>query len=96
MSTAPSPAPPQPLDDASPSTVRDYLIHILTTHHSAPVDSAHAVASKWRFGRGSELRSFPLSTYMEIFGAEAGTILHAHCRADWAAAGKGRISDRGA
>lgn len=83
--------PSLPAPTTSPLEIREYISQLLITQHSAHPDEAQKIAAKWRFGRGSELLSFSAQTYGEIFGAEAGAILHAH------ASGKHgeKISERG-
>ncbi|TGO31013.1 hypothetical protein BPAE_0002g01060 [Botrytis paeoniae] len=76
MSTAPS-VPPL---DATSLTVREYISHILHNHYDVPKDEAENLAAQWKYGRGSELRTFDVDTFRSIFGVEAGTLLFAYLR----------------
>ena len=74
-------ATPQPPDrDASPSNVRNRFITILTDLHGVPESDARDIASKWKYGRGSELNYYDVDTFRTIFGSEAGTLLFGHAR----------------
>jgi hypothetical protein len=74
--------PPFPPPSATPPEVRTYFTALLSTLHSGPEPDAEKIASKWSFGRGSELRYYDLSTFREIFGFEAGTVLFGHARGE--------------
>ena len=72
--------PPLPPPDATPVAVRGWFTTILTDLHSLPAPDAIEIASKWRYGRGSELTYYDMETFRLIFGAEAGTVLFGHAR----------------
>lgn len=76
MSTAPSPPPL----DATPLAVREYISHILHNHYDVPTQEAENLAAQWKYGRGSELRTFDVDVFRSIFGVEAGTMLFAYVR----------------
>ncbi|THV44721.1 hypothetical protein BGAL_0589g00080 [Botrytis galanthina] len=76
MSTAPS-VPPL---DATSFTVREYISHILHNQYDVPKHEAEDLAAQWKYGRGSELRTFDVDTFRSIFGAEAGTLLFEYVR----------------
>ncbi|KAF5879588.1 uncharacterized protein Bfra_006795 [Botrytis fragariae] len=76
MSTAPS-VPPL---DATALTVREYISHILHNHYDVPKHEAESLATQWKYGRGSELRTFDVDVFRSIFGVEAGTLLFAYLR----------------
>jgi hypothetical protein len=74
-------ATPQPPErDASPSNVRSWFVVILTDLHGVPENEAREIASKWKYGRGSELNYYDVDTFRLIFGSEAGTLLFGHAR----------------
>ena len=73
-----TPSPPSP--DASPATVRTWLTTILCDVHSVQEEQARGIASKWKYGRGSELTYYDLETFRTMFGGEAGTLLFGHAR----------------
>jgi len=80
---------PAPTNTHTPE-VRIYFTALLTTLHSLPASSAEKIAAKWQFGRGSELQYYDISTFREIFGVEAGTVLFGHARGELGGgAGKG-------
>ncbi|TGO54094.1 hypothetical protein BOTNAR_0277g00090 [Botryotinia narcissicola] len=76
MSTAPSVPPP----DATSFTVREYISHILHNHYDVPKHEAEDLATQWKYGRGSELRTFDVDTFRSIFGVEVGTLLFEYVR----------------
>ncbi|TGO10507.1 hypothetical protein BTUL_0133g00140 [Botrytis tulipae] len=76
MSTTPS-VPPL---DATSFTVREYISHILYNHYDVPKHEAEDLATQWKYGRGSELRTFDVDTFRSIFGAEVGTLLFEYVR----------------
>jgi hypothetical protein len=78
-----------PLPDASPAAVRGYFTTLLHTLHSVPEPEAARIAVKWQFGRGSELRYYDITTFREIFGVEAGTVLFGHARGELGNGGNG-------
>jgi hypothetical protein len=41
---------------------------------------AQEIASKWQYGRGSELTYYDIDTFRLIFGVEAGTLLYGYAR----------------
>jgi hypothetical protein len=94
----PEMAMPLPPLDASPATVRTWFTTLLTDLHSVPENEAREIASKWQFGRGSELRYYDVGTFRDIFGAEVGTLLFGHARRELGGAvrgpspGVGRVS----
>jgi hypothetical protein len=74
-------ATPQiPDRDASPTSVRNWFVTILTDLHSVSESEARDIASKWKYGRGSELLYYDVDTFRVIFGGEAGTLLFGHAR----------------
>jgi len=77
-----TPTPTRPPPTATPSEVRAYFSTLLTALHSVPKSEAEKIAAKWQFGRGSELKYYDLSTFREIFGVEAGTVLFGHARGE--------------
>lgn len=74
------PSLPAPSPSSTPTEVRTYFTTLLTTLHGVPEPEAQAIAAKWRLGRGTELRSYDLTTFREIFGVEAGTVLYGHVK----------------
>jgi hypothetical protein len=80
-SSSPSTLPPtRPNSEASPSVVRDYLAAVLSTYHDVPEDTARAIASGWKYGRGSEFAYYDVQTFRDMFGSEAGNLLYGHAR----------------
>ena len=61
---------------ATADQIRDFLVRILTSKRGLAVDHARRIASKWTIGNGKELRSYPPSMYLEIFGREDGWIVY--------------------
>ena len=91
-----TPSPTIPPPTTTPSEVRTYFSTLLTTHHSVPEPDAKKIASKWQFGRGSELQYYDLSTFREIFGVEAGTVLFGHAKGELSGEGaKGVVNGKG-
>ncbi|KAE9363130.1 hypothetical protein N431DRAFT_433337 [Stipitochalara longipes BDJ] len=88
-----TPTPPAPT--ATPAEVRTYFSTVLTTLHSVPKSDAEKIAAKWQFGRGSELRYYDLSTFREIFGVEAGTVLFGHARGELSGDSGKEVRNRG-
>jgi hypothetical protein len=76
--TMPTPQPPE--IDASPVHVRNWFITLLVDLHGVPEAEAQEIASKWKYGRGSELLYYDVDTFRTIFGSEAGTLLFGHAR----------------
>jgi hypothetical protein len=74
--------PPLPSLSATPSEVRTYFTTLLTTLHFVSEPEAQEIAAKWRIGRGSELRSYDLTIFREIFGVEAGTVLFDYVKSE--------------
>lgn len=64
-----------PDDKATPDEVRDYLVAVMRSRGSG-IDHARRVASKWNAGTGRELRTYPVSMYRDIFGAEDGYAIY--------------------
>lgn len=61
-----------------PEKVREFFRQILIQQHDVSVEEADAIASKWRYGRGTEMLHYDMATYRGIFGMEAGSLLHAY------------------
>jgi hypothetical protein len=61
---------------ATADQIRDFLVHLLTSKRNLALDHARRVASKWTIGNGKELRSYPPSMYLDIFGREDGWIVY--------------------
>jgi hypothetical protein len=72
--------PPPPERDASPSNVRSWFVTILTDLYGVSENEVREIASKWKYGRGSELNYYDVDTFRLIFGSEAGTLLFGHAR----------------
>lgn len=65
-----------PTNAASPNEVRDFIVHVLVSRRQLPVDHARRIATRWTIGSGLEMRSYPASMYLELFGSEDGWILY--------------------
>jgi len=74
--------PTPPTQDATPTEVRSWFTTLLCDLHGVPETEATEIASKWRFGRGSELTYYDVDTFRNILGGEAGTILFGHARTE--------------
>lgn len=61
---------------ATADQIRDFLVNLLTSKRGLALDHARRIASKWTIGNGKELRSYPPSMYLEIFGREDGWIVY--------------------
>lgn len=65
-----------PEKTATADQIRDFLVHLLTSKRGLALDHARRVASKWTIGNGKELRSYPPSMYLDIFGREDGWVVY--------------------
>jgi hypothetical protein len=65
-----------PEETANSEQIRDFLEQLLTTKRGISVDHARRIASKWTISNGKELRNYPPTMYMEIFGREDGYIVY--------------------
>lgn len=61
---------------ATADQIRDFLVHLLTSKRGLALDHARRIASKWTIGNGKELRSYPPSMYLDIFGREDGWVVY--------------------
>lgn len=65
-----------PETTATADQIRDYIVHLLTSKRGLALDHARRIASKWTIGNGKELRSYPPSMYLDIFGREDGWVVY--------------------
>jgi hypothetical protein len=65
-----------PETTATPDQIRDFLVHLLTSKRKLALDHARRIASKWTIGNGKELRNYPSSMYLDIFGREDGWVVY--------------------
>lgn len=65
----PSPVTSLPPPEATPDEVRDWIVQALQARGHG-IDYARRVAAKWSHGTGQELKSYPLSMRLQIFGPE--------------------------
>lgn len=65
-----------PEKTATADQIRDFLVHLLTSKRGLALDHARRIASKWTIGNGKELRSYPPSMYLDIFGREDGWVVY--------------------
>jgi hypothetical protein len=65
-----------PDTSATADQIRDFLVHLLTSKRGLALDHARRIASKWTIGNGKELRSYPPSMYLDIFGREDGWVVY--------------------
>jgi hypothetical protein len=65
-----------PETTATADQIRDFLVFLLTSKRGLALDHARRIASKWTIGNGKELRSYPPSMYLDIFGREDGWIVY--------------------
>jgi len=65
-----------PETTATADQIRDFLVHHLTSKRGLAPDHARRIASKWTIGNGKELRSYPPSMYLDIFGREDGWVVY--------------------
>ena len=86
---------------AHPDEVRDYLTHLLEATRGLHPDHVRRVVSRWTSGTGQELRSYPATMYLDLFGREDGwmvykevrlAILKADPEKNWAFSSKGTAS----
>jgi hypothetical protein len=61
---------------ATADQIRDFLVHLLTSKRGLALDHARRIASKWTIGNGKELRNYPPSMYLDIFGREDGWVVY--------------------
>jgi hypothetical protein len=62
---------------ATPTEVSDFLFQLLvSTEALSSTEQARNVASRWELGTGEELRHYPATMYLEIFGTEEGWITY--------------------
>ena len=66
--------PPEPT--ATADQIRDFIVHLLTSKRGLALDHARRITSKWAIGNGKELRSYPPSMYLDIFGREDGWVVY--------------------
>lgn len=71
------PLPPQ---NATPSTVRRYVVQILHDKYDVSTETAEGIAAQWQYGRGYELTYYDGNILRSIFGGEVGSILYHHIR----------------
>lgn len=76
QSTDPAATEPLPETTATADQIRDFLVHLLTSKRGLALDHARRIASKWTIGNGKELRSYPPSMYLDIFGREDGWVVY--------------------
>lgn len=69
-----------PPPSATPDEVRDFLAQLLTTKRNLPQDQVRRIVAKWTIGTGVELRSYPASMFLDIFGREDGWITYREVR----------------
>ncbi|RJE20361.1 hypothetical protein PHISCL_07300 [Aspergillus sclerotialis] len=72
--------PHHPDPTSSPDVVRIYLTTLLRHYHDIPGEEARAIASNWKYGRGSEILYYDLETFRAMFGSEAGMLLYRDVR----------------
>lgn len=65
-----------PEPTATADQIRDFLVYLLASKRGLALDHARRIASKWTIGNGKELRSYPPSMYLDIFGREDGWIVY--------------------
>jgi hypothetical protein len=65
-----------PETTATPDQIRDFIVHLLTIKRGLALDHARRIASKWTIGNGKELRNYPPSMYLDIFGREDGWVVY--------------------
>lgn len=65
-----------PETTATADQIRDFLVHLLTSKRGLALDHSRRIASKWTIGNGKELRSYPPSMYLDIFGREDGWVVY--------------------
>jgi len=75
-STDPATSDSPPESTATADQIRDFVVHLLTTKRGLALDHARRIASKWTIGNGKELRSWPPSMYLDIFGREDGWVVY--------------------
>jgi hypothetical protein len=66
--------PPDPT--ATADEIRDFVVHLLTAKRGLALDHARRIAAKWTIGNGKELRSYPPSMFLDIFGREDGWVVY--------------------
>lgn len=57
---------------ATPKQVRAYLTQALIAKHDVPPDQAKELASRWEYGRGSDLHNARVPFLKEILGDSLG------------------------
>lgn len=65
-----------PEASATPDEVRDFLVRLLITNRSLPVDQARRISARWTMGSGRELWIYSPQMYNTIFGPEDGWVLY--------------------
>lgn len=65
-----------PETTATPDEIRDFLTRLLISKRGLTSDHASRISSKWTIGNGKELRSYPPSMYLDIFGREDGWVVY--------------------
>lgn len=61
---------------ATPDEVRTFLVRLLMTNRSLPLDQARRIAARWNMGSGRELWMYSSQMYNVIFGPEDGWVLY--------------------
>lgn len=65
-----------PEPKAGPNEVRDFITDLLVHRRNLHLDHVRRIVSKWTVGTGQELRSYPPSMFLDLFGREDGWMVY--------------------
>lgn len=65
-----------PEETATADDLRVFLTQLLISERGLTPDHAHDIASRWKTGNGKELRTYPATMYLDIFGREDGWVVY--------------------